>query len=373
MIKAGALLFSLGFLVLISATLYSLILYDQYSWKDYHVIKIRNELVSEVNGAIADYPFGSSLPFDSIIIERDFIKVSIYRVPFGMLDLLVFRSVHGRVQVEKILVENFLDQYDHVLNVSGSRNNIKLTGKSMISGNVFLSGRSFDLSENLSPGTSAFKGEYLKLEPCMKAPAIVFPGTNQKVNMATDVAGLNALSPYPAMLKSDYSVILSDTFKGVSLIVAPSVIIKSGFSGIVHIYATDSIIVEDSVNLEFPSVLYLINRKKCDSQFRSEIVISSMSRMNGFIYNDCTPGFSSHLLVDSGSFINGIINYRGTFDLRGVVHGIVKTDKFVFSDDEFYREDQIHNGKIFELDSLFYIHPFLISFPGINSTLIPIL
>lgn len=114
-------------------------------------------------------------------------------------------------------------------------------------------------------------------------------------------------------------------------LIAPTVKVKSGFSGSVHIIASDSITIEKNVTLDYPSSL-IVNEKRNIEQSFSVISIAANSKINGsilYIKNTDHKRQESNVLLAKDALVVGAVYCEANLELLGTVTGSVLTQQFI--------------------------------------------
>ena len=150
--------------------------------------------------------------------------------------------------------------------------------------------------------------------------------------------------------KSNSEIIISNSalLKDVTII-APKVRIEKGFKGRVNIVASDSIIVEQQVNLEYPSSLVLLEKKHQESDAKPSILIAKESRINGvviYLKENEPEKPDTNIYLEDTAVIHGEVYCQGFFELQGTVEGTVYTHKFLTNAPGGRYINHIFGGKI---------------------------
>lgn len=113
------------------------------------------------------------------------------------------------------------------------------------------------------------------------------------------------------------SISSSKFFENV-LLIAPTVIIESGFRGNLQVFCRDTIIVEENSTLTYPSVLTVSNHENAFLSIgNGSEVCGLISMVNVGIAN----GNHGSILLNEGSLFVGQIFSHGSVSLRGKVTG----------------------------------------------------
>lgn len=140
------------------------------------------------------------------------------------------------------------------------------------------------------------------------------------------------------------------------LVVAPVIKIKKGFDGDAQFFATDTLIVEAKVKLEYPSVLAIHSERDPAS-----ILLGEQAKMHGWIImdggNDAFRNRVIHLENESEFF--GMIYCNGLLEMYNEVNGNVCARRFLVNSISGIYENYLMNASINSsgLDSSFVASP----------------
>ena len=111
---------------------------------------------------------------------------------------------------------------------------------------------------------------------------------------------------------------------------APTVIIESGFEGSIQVVATDSLVVENDVKLNFPSALVVDSEKNNKPH---KIRVGSGTVIQGLVsISDRQKDYeNNYMYLNVGSTVFGNVIAQGVLSLRGNVYGYVEAYKTVVS------------------------------------------
>lgn len=140
-------------------------------------------------------------------------------------------------------------------------------------------------------------------------------------------------------IEIDSSVKIKET-----IIVCNSVKIKKCFKGSLQIFAKDSVIIENKVNLEYPSGIYLENEQY------GKIKIGSESEVNGYVILNITSEMvrnnSLNFEMFPTSIIRGLLYVNGISQIQGEINGSAfLKDSYLFKDEGYYT-NVLYNTKI---------------------------
>ena len=142
---------------------------------------------------------------------------------------------------------------------------------------------------------------------------------------------------------SDKSVKVSEMAQLQDVILfAPYINFSKEFSGCIQAYATDSLSVEEKVNISYPSVLGLfVIKVDTTSQY---IHISEKAKINGmvFLYAEKSPAIlKPYIKIDKNAVITGQVICSNDIQLQGTVYGTVYCNRFVLKTYSSYYENNL--------------------------------
>lgn len=114
------------------------------------------------------------------------------------------------------------------------------------------------------------------------------------------------------------------------LLSAPVIRFRSGFSGRVQAYVSDSVVTEDNCRFFYPSALVLAKRSGDTQQPR--LVIGGNNILEGLALSWCQGSDKNKTFVEvgAGTTIQGILYVNGYLSLKGSVSGPTLTDYFIY-------------------------------------------
>jgi hypothetical protein len=134
------------------------------------------------------------------------------------------------------------------------------------------------------------------------------------------------------VIQCDTSLIVdASTILDQVILVAPHVLVKSGFKGNVQIFARDSITIADDVQLDYPSALLVL--KADTAKFQIRIDIGKNCRISGQViaYEKERSTLMPIISVGTGTVIQGELFSQGylKFDRKTLVQGTVSAIRFM--------------------------------------------
>lgn len=134
------------------------------------------------------------------------------------------------------------------------------------------------------------------------------------------------------------------------IIKSPVIYVESGFKGNAQLFASNKIILENEVQLSYPSVIGLVEEEFATDGV-SEIVIGEQSQVIGsvFLLSE-KPNFRKlpQLTIQPKSEIDGLVYCQGRTQLKGTVNGFLYTDRFYLKTAASSYENHILDGKIID-------------------------
>lgn len=128
------------------------------------------------------------------------------------------------------------------------------------------------------------------------------------------------------------------------ILVAPKILFKKGVHGSFQAFASDSIILEEDVVLDYPSVLGLVQTKV----MKSGILISKNDSVSGTVFSirkdDLTA--SSCIRLNKESFIYGQVYTNGWADVQGTIYGSLYCDAIQLKTPSSVYENHLLNAVI---------------------------
>ncbi|MFA6924754.1 MAG: hypothetical protein WC223_10945 [Bacteroidales bacterium] len=147
---------------------------------------------------------------------------------------------------------------------------------------------------------------------------------------------------------SDNSIIVTRDCKANDIIIcAPFVKIEKGFEGKLQVLASDSIVVEEECNLNYPSALLLVNEDIKD--FNPFIRIMEKSKINGVVYQfkkNIQSNHNAFVYISKDVKINGQVYSNGMIEQKGTIYGSVYCNKFILKTPSSYYENHLLDATI---------------------------
>lgn len=132
------------------------------------------------------------------------------------------------------------------------------------------------------------------------------------------------------------------------IVYAPGVTVKTGFTGNLQIYASDSLTIEDDCIIRYPSVAGLICIDKND-KVRRFLKVDEQSEVSGavFLYNTgSTSKIQPVLSIGKETDIYGQVYCNTLTELKGNIYGSLYTTGFILKTPSSVYEDHLLNAVI---------------------------
>ncbi|MBN1115642.1 MAG: hypothetical protein JXA77_00435 [Bacteroidales bacterium] len=148
------------------------------------------------------------------------------------------------------------------------------------------------------------------------------------------------------IVQSDSLIIIrkSSVLEGI-IVVSPKIIVEKGFEGNLQLFASDSILIESDVKLNYPSFVS-VHSEKSKKGF---CYIDENSRVEGGVLcaADVESGSkSAELFLAENSTVCGIVYCQGSISMNGNVLGSVYTNQFHLKTRKGYYENVLNDAEI---------------------------
>ncbi len=318
-----------------------------------------------------------SFPFDEIQeidVFQDGILSYGQKKNWGFYEILICKTIFKKDTISKIALigEKNSNQNNLALYVTNYDNLLKLSGNSEVFGQLkvpnghteqaYINGqvgnsikiigvqsRSDDklpkIDKNISITTSNYSPILLNHT---KNESIINNGFDKETKII-DLTGItrlrdvalrgNIIITSNSTLEIDSSAKLNDI-----LILAPKVIVTSGFKGNIQIVAKELVDIEQDVSLLYPSSIYIKN--DIDSV---HVAIKNNSKIIGGIVIDGDTykgSLKRELVIDEKATVIGNVYCYGKTQLLGKIIGNIYTDRFFLKTESLDYENVILNGSI---------------------------
>jgi len=175
------------------------------------------------------------------------------------------------------------------------------------------------------------------------------------------------------IIKSETSITISKYASLTDVIViAPKIIIETGFKGSASFIASQTIEVKQNVELTYPSALIVTQKQnKLNAKKELAISISDNASVSGIVVylikeskvESLKNQTNINIDIQSLSIINGQVYCQGSTELSGTVIGSIYTDRFIYNGFGSLYINHIYSGTILAND----LHPKFSGLPFSNT------
>ncbi len=132
------------------------------------------------------------------------------------------------------------------------------------------------------------------------------------------------------------------------ILIAPTILIESGFKGNLQALATRKMVVGEEVFLTYPSVLGLVRNQAALPNNINYMEIRSNTEIRGlvFVYSEVYSRTPERLVIQEGAIVKGQVVVGGNLELRGTVQGNVTCSQFVLRTPSSVYSNHLHNAVI---------------------------
>ncbi|HEX8514822.1 MAG TPA: hypothetical protein VF868_01395 [Bacteroidia bacterium] len=154
------------------------------------------------------------------------------------------------------------------------------------------------------------------------------------------------------------------------VVYARKVIVEEGFKGSIQVFASDSIIIQKNVNLNYPSVLGLIPNSR--SPDFAGIVLNENDTLSGsaFAWRDEREKTKKvGIVINAGATVTGEVFSSGTAEVRGTINGSLMCNKITLQTSSSAYENHLLDARIIvAARSPFFTGINLVKRPGSKKT-----
>lgn len=407
-VKGSVLLLSIVISLLIVSLLLFLFPLNSFMFKSYSRLYQNRVVNSNINSALKSFLTNPSLNENSgTEVLHLFGDTHITKESWGLFELLIINSRIESVEKQNVYLigQDFHHATDSlVLYVPQIGSPVTCVGETKIEGRVrlpiqgikagYMDGSYFtgsleniqklEKSEKNLPTLSSYFSETLNSFRNINGVAQKYGVSVKPTSLIPDSLNIQ-FSEKPSIFKSNTNVYLSNSYidgKVIILsdssitidascrinnpiIIAPKIRICEGFIGNGQFFATDSIIVEKNVSLEYPSVLVLTQQKREKS---SRLTVGANSFIDGSVIITRPDGIQSYHYprteIDKTAKLRGFIYAAGLLDARGEIVGSIYTENFYCQTPSGFYLNYLNNGNL-----VFYDIPYEYSIPFIFDNL----
>lgn len=151
-----------------------------------------------------------------------------------------------------------------------------------------------------------------------------------------------------AVISKTMVTITPDAVLNDIIICAPKVLIKEGFHGNLQVFASDSIIVEKNVSLDYPSVLGIVQNDNAANGSLIRLADNDTVSGNVFSYanTDAASRKPNGISFSAGSVVNGRVYSSGYADAKGKIFGSLMCRNVLLQTNSSVYENHFLNATI---------------------------
>ncbi len=381
-INAGVLPFAIGLSLLISIMSFTFILFGYYQKWQYVAAKIEHELIQNAHSGLQyflsefdQFQYNQPQELDLYGNQKD--SVILTRVPWGLYDIAVIRAFRGKHQYSFI---QLVGQQQNTLQIPSlylpdENKALAIAGDTYISGTAYLPkagvksafiGKQGYKGSSYIYGNKQFSGPYLpKINPdklatirrLTQSPQLYFnefaqvdqPYWSMSFDGPTELIDLGNFGQVDQTWQGNICLVASQKITisarahlNEVIISAPEVEIESGFRGNLQIFASDSIIVGQGVELTYPSALCVYNNTGSGA-----IKLLEKSEVQGTIFIYSPQSFKKLLLhIYPEARIIGQAYAKSYVWLSGEIWGSLYAQRFIMKTAASIFENHLLDAKI---------------------------
>lgn len=377
MVRAGALSYVIVVSLVIASILGSLIALSYFSRITFIDLQIQNKLIINANSGfniLLASPEIEELELDLFEEETD--SVLLKTQPWGIFDIGISIAHHKNKHFSKTALLGYPPDMNNemALYLADLNRPLSLAGKTNISGNAYLPEagvkRAYIERQNFV-GNRLINGKQLR-------SARNLPELNQKhlsyiddqfryndeFDDSVNDSIINTFDKPTIHINRDGN--LRGYYKGNVIIhsankllvtnecqlegiqiYSTEIIIENNFRGSAQFIATENIVVEDAVRLNYPSALVLLINDS-DETKKNEIVLNNSSYVNGVVIINREENKRSlpKLLIHQNAIVHGEVYVKGFSEIHGAIHGSIYTEKFYLKTPSSIYENHLLNAEI---------------------------
>lgn len=153
------------------------------------------------------------------------------------------------------------------------------------------------------------------------------------------------------IIESRDSIIVRNTSNLENVILkAPFIRFEIGFSGTVQVYAEDGVVLEESVQLQYPSSIYLHDHSRVTERTDTTVIHlqEKASVLGGVLLRSESPDFRNliKLNIEKNATIVGLVYNEGETQVRGTILGSLITRKLYLNTESSSYENHLLDGEI---------------------------
>ncbi len=385
MLKAGALVYAIVFSIIAALMVAGLFYLQQFQYRIITNSIQSSKLLSDVRSAI-NYNLASQVMYNGKLdLYGDSTStVTMKSYSWGAFMVTDALATWRYVSVRKILLSgyDYRDQFPYALYLTDHDNFLSLSGKTellgiccipkaiikqgYVNGDFFygtIPSKVVASKSDIQPVSGNLTNEANRLlnNGLLQGDSVVIASTILKGISSTQSFSANTLVYQSSgglvlkdcilsghiMVRDKKSItIAADNQLNNIILVAPSIHVQSGFKGKIQLIASDTIIVQPDVALDYPSFAAVFAKPK--GTVNSYLEIGKNSIISGGLLLQCNPGQerNGHLTLGENVRIMGLIYSDDFACLRGKITGQVICSKLMIQTYSTFYENYLYNTTI---------------------------
>lgn len=381
----SALLISVIISIIISAALLLRYLNNE-NWLRYQRNqRVERNIQSAINLVLADTTtFNIQRREDIDLFGEGQDSIQITRELWGVFNLATVKSFQGTKVATKSFVfgKEMKDTLNSCLYLTDHQRPLQISGNTTLSGDAFLPKagiRSVNIEGNQYPKNEPVSGKIFKSDTgIIPVNFAMLEHLREMLDLKkTNQVGNDFTANFPDSIcnsfKNDITylfvkqkqdlegkqikgkvILLADSLIEVPfdaildnvIIVAPEIVIDSGFAGSVQLLASKEIRIGRKCRLEYPSAAILIKRP--DYEIQGKINVEEGAMLSGliFAFSDNSDPRKNFISLSKSSIINGLVYVNGSLFPSGVVFGTVICDYLMYKSPVATYENSLINAII---------------------------
>ncbi len=391
-VKAGALLYALFLVLVISIISSSFILVNYYNNTLVIQSLKKEQLYQDVNSGInygltfhQEIPINSEVDID--LFDDDISKVSIGKKHWGAFYLISSKaSWRNKIVSKSALIGANINEGENIaLYLADQNKPLSLTGKTEITGNCYIpksgvkrayiegksfvgnkliNGTKFNSNKTLPPINKELIAENLKnfipkesitdslmdFELFIEQDSIINSFSNKtlvlyspvSIDISNKVVEGNIIIQSDAQIVVNRSAVISN-----AILYAKGIVLKENVKGNMQLFAQDSILIEDNCELNYPSVVALLG--KGNAVFSRKIICKEGIEIKGSIFlSNENYDRKNQAIVSIGNktIVTGQVYSSELLELKGEVFGGVFCKKIILKTPSSVYENHLMDAVI---------------------------
>lgn len=388
-VKAGALYYAVFISFLSAATVVFLLLGNYLNSRLVTIELQKNKLVRDVNSAIKlvianPDEFGFDSPQETDLFGDEGTLVTVNRKRFGVYHIVHAETSWKNLYYSKLALtgEHFFSGEKTALYMADKNKYLSVSGETVISGTCYLP--KYGVRRAYIEG-KGFRGDKLVYGQVKNSVSSLpemnnslfeylsgyIEGRNYQNDSVIDFDNLNgneeiiqSFNSKMLVCRSTENIIIKEGLfrgniaihsgKGILigrgavledvLLYAPNIYIEPGFSGTIQAFAADTLVVGNDCDLEFPSVLGIINKKLNNCIMKIE---SGSAVAGGIIISQKMPAMKEpELYIEESASVYGMVYCKGIVEHKGEIYGSLYCNGFALKTPSAFYENHLLNATV---------------------------